>query len=107
MGEYERSIADSRQAIALEPRNATNYLQSGSIGFCAQKLGRHAEAVAAFDDAIRNAPENETRRGAYHLYRSASLLELGDRPRALADAREARRLGTNVPDSYLRSLGGN
>ena len=107
LGEYERSIADSRQAIALEPRNATNYLQSGSIGFCAQKLGRHAEAVAAFDDAIRNAPENETRRGAYHLYRSASLLELGDRPRALADAREARRLGTNVPDSYLRSLGGN
>ena len=106
LGEYERSIADSRQAIALEPRNAANYLQSGSIGFCAQKLGRHAEAVAAFDDAIRNAPENETRRGAYHLYRSASLLELGDRARALADAREARRLGTNVPDSYFRSLEG-
>jgi len=104
--EYERSIADSRRAIALEPGNATNYLQFGSIAFCEQKLGRDREAVAAFDEAIRNAPANETRRGAYHLYRSISWKALGDRPRALADALEARRLGATLPDSYVRSLGG-
>ena len=106
LGEYERSIADSRQAIALDPGNATNYLQSGSIGFCEQKLGRHREAVAAYDEAIRGAPESESRRGAYYLYRSLSLKTLGDTARALADAEQAARMGTAVPDAYLRSLGG-
>ena len=106
LGEYERSIADSRRAITLNPRNAANYLQFGSIAFCEQKLGRHRDAVADFDEAIRNVPESESRRGAYHLYRSISLKALGDRPRALADALEARRLGATYPDAYLRSLGG-
>ena len=106
LGEYEGSIVDSRRAISLEPGNATNYLQSGSIAFCEYRLGRHREAVTAFDQAIGGAPESEARLGMYYLYRSFSLRALGDRTRALADAWEARRLGTTVSDSYLRSLGG-
>jgi len=104
--DYERSIADSRMAIALNPRHPTTYLQFGSLGYCEHQLGRNHEAVADFDEAIRTTPENEPRRGSYHFYRSLSLRALGELPRALADAREARRLGVAVPDSYLRSLGG-
>ncbi len=104
--DYERSIADSRRAIELDPRHPTNYLQFGSIGYCENRLDRHREAVADFDEAIRMTPENEPRRGSYHFYRSLSLRALGNLPRALADAREARRLGTAVPDGYLRGLGG-
>jgi tetratricopeptide (TPR) repeat protein len=104
--QYERSLADSRRAIELDPAHATNYLQFGSIGFCEYKLGRHREAVAAFDEAIRTAPESEPRRGAYYLHRSFSLFALGERARALADAREASRLKSPLPAGYLRSLGG-
>ena len=106
LGEYERSIPDSRRAIELDPANAANYLQFGSIGFCEHKLNRHREAVADFDQAIRAAPEGEPRRGAYYLHRSLSLYALGERARALADAREAARLGTPLPAGYLRALGG-
>jgi tetratricopeptide (TPR) repeat protein len=94
-------------AIALNPRHPTTYLQYGSLGYCEHQLGRHREAVADFDEAIRSAPGNEPRLGSYHFYRSLSLRALGKLPRALADAREARRLGVAVPDSYLRSLGGD
>ena len=104
--DYERSIADSRMAIALNPRHPTTYLQFGSLGYCEYQLGRHREAVADFDEAIRSTPGNEPRRGSYHFYRSLSFRAPGARPRAPADAREARRLGVTVPDSYVRSLGG-
>ena len=106
LGEFERSIADRRRAIELDPRNPTNYLQWASIGSTLQQLGRHREAITQYGEAIRTAPPGDRRLGDYYLRRSRSWLATGDRNRALGDAREAARLGAKVDSTYLRQLGG-
>jgi len=106
LGEYEKSIPDSRRAIELDPMSPNNYLAYCSIGEALQKLARHPEAIPAYNEAIRSAPRGEPRLGSYYLFRSYSWLALGDRGRALSDAREAQRLGTQVDLAYLGKLGG-
>jgi protein O-mannosyl-transferase len=103
---FESAIEDSRRAIELDPANSANYLQAGSIGYALLQLGRHREAIAQFDDAIRTSPSGEPRLGAYYLYRSVSRSALGDTTSALQDAVEARRLGASVDAAYLHRLGG-
>jgi protein O-mannosyl-transferase len=107
MGEYEKAIADRRRAIDLDPKSPTNYLQFGSIGSALQQLKRWPEAIAAYDQAILLTPAGEQERlGSYYLRRSQCWWGLHDGARALADAREAVRLGTKVDAAYLRELGG-
>ncbi|HKQ18209.1 MAG TPA: tetratricopeptide repeat protein [Candidatus Eisenbacteria bacterium] len=77
--EFDRSIADNRRVIELDPTNPNNYLQLGAIAGALEELGRHAEAVAACDEALRLAPASEPRRGAYSLLRSRALAALGNR----------------------------
>lgn len=103
--EYERSIADSRRAIDLDPKNPANYLQHASIGSALFRLGRPREAIVELDEAIRSAPVGGPRAG-YYLRRSQAWCALGDRGRALEDAREALRLGARVDPAYLREIGG-
>jgi len=104
--EYEKAIADSRRAIELDPRNLNNFQEHGAIGDALMRLGRHREAIVDYDGAIRGARPGEPRLGGYYLNRSYAWSALGDRGRALSDAREAQRLGTWVDPSYLGRLGG-
>jgi tetratricopeptide (TPR) repeat protein len=107
MGEFEKAVADRRRVVDLDPKNPNNYVQLGSIGLALQQLNRPREAIAAYDDAIRVAPEEDRQRLAgYHLRRSQAWWALRDRARALTDAREAARLGAAVDSVYLRELGG-
>ena len=104
--EYEKSAADRRHAIELDPANPGNVSEYAALGETLQKMGRHQEAIAAFDRAIAGAGPEDAKTGVYHLVRSYSWSALRDRARALADAREAQRLGAMVDPAYLRSLGG-
>jgi len=106
LGEREKSIADNRRALELEPRNPGNPQMSADIGDVLQQLGRHGEAIPAYDQAIRGVPDNDPRLGSYYLSRSGAWSALGDRGRALADAQEAARRGTPVDSLYLKGLGG-
>jgi len=106
LGAYEQAVADSRRAIEVAPGRSDNYLQLGTIGFALSKLGRYTEAVQAFDEAIRRSPPGESRMAAYYLYRSTARLGAGDRAGALADAREASRLGMRVDPAYMKQVGG-
>jgi tetratricopeptide (TPR) repeat protein len=93
--------------VELDPKNPTNYVQIGSIALAQQQLGRHRDAIAAYDEAIRMAPETDTqRRSGYYLRRSQSWRALQDRGRARSDAEQAARLGAAVDSTYLRSLQG-
>jgi tetratricopeptide (TPR) repeat protein len=56
MHEYEKSIADNRRAIELEPRNSENYSEYGSIGEAFQRLNRNDSAYVYFDRAIETQP---------------------------------------------------
>lgn len=104
--QWAQAVEDSRRAVELAPGRPDNYLQMGTVAFALSKLGRYGESVAAFDQTIREAPPNEPRLAAYYLYRSAAREGAGDKPGALADAREAERRGLRVDPGYLKKLGG-
>lgn len=102
---YEAAIPDSRRAIELAPESPGAYLQYGTLGYSLVEQKRHAEAIPAFDEAIRRAPPNETRVALYYFYRSHAKNGVGDKAGALADAQEAARRGAQVPPAYLKGLG--
>lgn len=106
LGQFDGAVEDSRRAVQLQPGRPDNYLQLGTIAFALTKLGRYGESVAAFDQAIAQAPPTEPRMAAYFLYRSAAKQGAGDKAGALADAREAERRGLRVDPAYLKKLGG-
>lgn len=105
MGQFDKALPDSRRAVELAPGRPDNYLQLGTIGFALTRLGRYAEAVAAFDETIRQAPPNEPRIAAYFLYRSGARLGAGDKTGAQADAREAERRGAKIDAATRSQLG--
>ncbi len=106
MGEYEKSAADRRKALEAAPSNPANDEEYFWLAVALQRLGRQQEAVAALDQAIRTARQGSARLGAYHLSRAYSREALRDRAGAIADVREARRLGEKVDPAFLRALGG-
>jgi tetratricopeptide (TPR) repeat protein len=106
MQQYEKSVADSRRAIELDPKSPDNYLQYGSMGEALQQMKRDREAIVAFDEAIGRAPKGEPRLGEYYLSRSHAWWTLGVRSSALNDALQSQRLGSNVDPSYMKQIGG-
>jgi len=101
--QYEAAASDSRHAIELGPENPDAYLQYGTLGYSLIQLKRSAEAIPAFDEAIRRAPPGEARVGLYYLYRSGARAAVGDKAGALADAREAQRRGARAAPSAARN----
>ncbi|HEY2924610.1 MAG TPA: tetratricopeptide repeat protein [Candidatus Eisenbacteria bacterium] len=106
MREYEKSIADRRRGIELDPGNPAKAQEHALLADALQRLNRHQEAIAEIDKAIGTARAGDQRIGGYYLARSQAWWALRDRGRALADAREAERLGAKVDPAYLRGLGG-
>jgi len=104
--EFEKSVADRRRGIEIDPANPENFEEYNLLGGGLERLGRHTEAIDAFNRAIADAPHGSPKIGPFYLARSYSWVALKDRVRALADAREALRLGAKVDPAYLRSLGG-
>jgi TolB-like protein/Tfp pilus assembly protein PilF len=67
-GQQEEGLRNLERAVELDPRNFY-ILQQIALSY--QKLGRYAEAIAAFDRASAIVPDNvETRttRGEYYIY---------------------------------------
>jgi tetratricopeptide (TPR) repeat protein len=93
---HEGAIGDLRQALAIKPTNPDNFVYVNAIGIELEALGRHAEAVREFDEAIRTTPGGDPRLGAYYANRARARLAAGDAAGASADAAEARRLGATA-----------
>ncbi len=83
-GNPRGAIEDFTKAIALEP-NLDNYFQRASTY---QKLGEHKLAVADFDKAMEEDPQEP------HIYyaRAQSRAALGDSAGAQADLRAGRKI---------------
>ena len=96
MREYEKSIADSRRTIELEPRKPNNYLEYSSMGGVFQQLGRNDSAYVCFDRAIAlkpDYPEGLNNRGVIKVWK-------GDLAGAVADFSRAIALNPKYPDAY-------
>ena len=104
-GEPARAVEDARRVLAIAPGQPANYLFYGLVGTSLLALGKDREAIDFLDDALRLAPESEPRRGGFFLARSEAWAALGERDRALSDAREAMRLDPSIEAAYRKSVG--
>jgi len=86
MGEYERSIQDSRRAVAVEPGNPNAYLEYVSMSQAFQKLGRSDSALVCLDRAIALNPnyfEGLNNRGVMKVLRNHLAGAVSDFSRAI------------------------
>jgi tetratricopeptide (TPR) repeat protein len=104
-GEHERAIEDARRAVALSPGHPENYVLQGLMGTSSLALRRDREAIGYLSEALRLAPPGEPRRGGFYLARSQAWAGLGNRARALEDAREAFRLDPTIEAAYRKATG--
>ncbi len=103
--EYEKSIADSRRAVELEPRNPNNYLEYGSIGAAFQRLNRNDSAYVAFDRAIGlnpGYPEGLNNRGVMKVWRGDLAGAVADFSRAIAASPGYRDAYANRAIAYVK-----
>lgn len=84
-GDAKKALALADQALSGEPREAAFH---GLRGDALTKLGRHAEAEQAYDEAIRRNPDYY----AYYLGRGGERKRRGDNEGASADFGRANRL---------------
>lgn len=105
LGRHDLALADSRRAVALEPANPENHALHDAMGVNLQSLGRHGEAVAEHDLAIRMAPPADPRVVTYFMNRGLARMGAGDRQGAIQDVAEAQRRGAQVGPEILRELG--
>ncbi len=88
LGELEAALADCREALRLAPQAAT----FDSLGFVELKLGHYAAAIAAYDEAIRQAPAMP----APYYARGIAKRRLGDTAGGDADIAAATRLEPEI-----------
>lgn len=85
---WQNTLTLFGRAVALAP---TGHFARNSLGLALSTAGRGAEAIAHFEEAIRQRPAH----GDYHSNLGAALLKLGRAPEALARQDEALRLEPN------------
>ncbi len=97
VGQHEKAIADYGKALEITPKD---HSVINAIGESFQSLGKFRESIDEFNKAIAL----ESRAGLYYLNRSYSWNALGDKQKALLDAKKAQNLGQSVSAQYVQSL---
>lgn len=93
----KQAIADFNKAIELNPEYIDAYNNLGSLYY---QIGNYASASSAFISAIEIQPEM----ASIWLNLSIAQNAMGEYSHALFNAKEAKRLGANVPDNYIQDL---
>lgn len=99
MGRGDGAVEALRNAARIRPGYAE---ASRYLGFVLNSMGRHADATEALDEAIRLDPTD----GWAHYNRGRAHFELGNRERALEDARRACELDHEQGCRVHRQLSG-
>ena len=102
-GNYERSLAEYREAVRLEPRYEKGFF---NIGFIEVRRGRMKEAAESFQRGLRAAPEppawNPSTRETYgfvHFYIGVEDFAEGRFPGAEASYRRALEYRPGFPEA--------
>ncbi|HKI16925.1 MAG TPA: tetratricopeptide repeat protein, partial [Isosphaeraceae bacterium] len=98
MKETSMALDDFREAIRLDPTNASAWT---SLGGTQGRAGRYAEAVASYSEALKRAPDAVGPLAG----RGAAQLKLGRIDAALQDLNRALKIAPNNIDArYNRAL---
>lgn len=98
-GCFPEAMADLNRAAKLTPRDPWVYNKRGMVWFC---QGEYQKAVADFSTAIRLAPDSPH---AYFFRANMYRHHLGQPDKALADYRQACKLGHPLSCRELEKLG--
>ena len=129
--QYEKSLEYLNKAIAVDPNYEDIHRNKGMLF---SLTNRHDLAVPEFDLHLQGKPDDvivyhwrgiakfntaqyaaaitdfsevinrDEPKGEYYVYRSQAHNELGNKAEALADAREAQKLGVELKPEYLEEL---
>ncbi len=94
---YAQSIPHWEKCTELEPENARNF---SDMGYALLMVRRYEDALNAYNQAIEIDPELAS---AWYN-RSFTWLRLGNKDKAMQNALQAKKLGANVTEGYLRRL---
>ena len=84
----EAGVAECETAIGLNPNLAIAHHE---LGFVLNSVGRYADAVSCFDQAIRLSP-NDPSRWNFYLLRGFSMYAIGELETSIKDAKDAARM---------------
>lgn len=79
-------------ALRLEPANPSNFLLWSNLGTVRERMGRHDEAIQAFDIGLASAPKSTT----LLSNRAYSLMAAGREDEALADLDKALEVDSTL-----------
>jgi tetratricopeptide (TPR) repeat protein len=96
MGDYDRAIADFREAIRMDPNGANTAGRYYNLGFSFHENGDQDSAISAFNDAIRINPRFELA----FIDRGAAFRKKQEIDRAIADFTEALRINPRSVRGY-------
>ncbi len=98
LGEYERAIAQCRQATVIQPKDAAAY---GLIGFGLWRLQRISEAVASYKTAMSVDPSH----APSHVGLAGIYQEQRQFRQAIEEYEESFRLGNRSPEDATSLCG--
>lgn len=98
MGLHEKAVADYQKYLDLGNANDAEIINAIAIEY--RHLEKPEKSVELLTKCISLVPQN----GMFYLNRSYAQSAMQKLPQALKDAQDARRLGYQVPDSYINDL---
>lgn len=93
LGEGERGLEDLERALALDPENASAWLERGKI---LHGLGRMEDAVAAFRKGVEHKPWS----AAHQISLAVGLRAIGDETAAQLAWKESRRRDPRMGQNF-------
>jgi Flp pilus assembly protein TadD len=101
-GKIDDAIMEWRKALAIQPDDAEAH---GSLGIAFRKKGMLREAITEYQQALKVAPQNRlAMNNLAWLLATSSDASSRDGTRAVALAREAIQLSSDVDPNFLRTL---
>ncbi len=100
---YDKMKDDALVMTILRPRDP---LGCSLRAIALRELGKYAEAIAEYDNALARTPKTDPQYSDLSAQRCETLLRMGDYERVIADAQECLKLSPDKPASVAGGVEG-